>query len=188
MATYLLTDSGDLPLTIEEVRSHLRIRHTREDALLDTYLKSAVGRGERYTSRAFRTQSWTAMADSFADCELRQCPVTNVSQLSYRNTENIWTIVDSAVYYLHQTHQWSYIFLRSDQVWPSDLLVGELSRVLIEFQVDPASQDYLEEAKLGLLNHVAFMFENRGDHQTKESAIDASGAANHYDTFRIARV
>jgi len=189
MLNYALQSSGDLPLTIEEVRAHLRIRHTKEDALLGAYLAAAVSQGERYTGRAFRTQVWQATGLGLdVSNEIRKCPIDAITQLRYLDTDGDWNVIDAAVYYLSTTHQWSYFRLAVDQEWPNDAETERTSNFIIDFTVAPAEQDYLAEAKLGVLTHVAFMNENRGDNQPKENGIEASGAGFIYDKFRIARV
>lgn len=187
MLVYNLVDVGDSPITIDEVRSHLKIRTNSANALLDTYLAAAIVAGEKYTSRAFRTATWQAVAHGFDDSVLRKCPINAITQITYMDEAEAWQTLATTVYFFHNTHQWSEFLLKEDQEWP-DLNQYLVDTVKIDFTTDPTSSQYLDEAKLGLLKHIAYLYENRGDAQINKSDIDDSGAALHYDQFRIARI
>lgn len=88
----LVTAAEVLPVSIEDLKDHLRISYndTEQDIYLESLLKSAVFQAEGITGRAFTTQSWTALFDSWADaigCTLPYGQLQSVSSVKY-NDEN----------------------------------------------------------------------------------------------------
>lgn len=75
MALVLATAPAADPLTLDELKLHLRIDHTDEDALLDGILKTAIADVETLTLCKLVTQTWDYYMDYF--------PVVDVIRLPY---------------------------------------------------------------------------------------------------------
>ena len=179
--------NGDPPISIQDVKDHLYLRHAKHDSTLERYLKAAVTAGEKYTGRDFSACTWIATADYFFELgEIQRCPMNAITSLTYVVSDSPVTIATS-VYQLCKNHQYSGLALKADQEWPTD---GDdaLNAIVCTFTTDPTEQEYIDEAILGLLKHIAFLYENRGDSQGTDKDMRASGAALHYDQFRIERV
>jgi len=55
------------PLSLDEVKEHLRIESSAEDALLQVYIEAAREICEHNTSRVLVTQTWESVFDAFPD-------------------------------------------------------------------------------------------------------------------------
>lgn len=77
------------PLTVAEVKAHLRLSGNTEDLLLATYLTAARRQMEATLGIAFLTQTWQAIADyqdapsGGDDLLLRGYPLASVSSIAY---------------------------------------------------------------------------------------------------------
>lgn len=57
------------PVTTAEAKTHARIEHSAEDALVATMITAARQATEKHTGRAWLTQTWTATLDRWADVD-----------------------------------------------------------------------------------------------------------------------
>ena len=196
---YVLTTAGTVPVTVIEAKSHLRIPETLkvDDDLLTAFLASASDFAEKYTGRELRANSWTLFLDAFADriC-LRRDPVDTITSVKYLDDTSPTPgeqTVPASVYYLKKGVQASEVLLQPDQEYldgltPATTLNEREQSVEIEFAT--VAHRCLAQAKLGILRHVAFMYENRGDCDPVDAADTAkrSGASILYNQIRISRV
>lgn len=60
----LVTPPTIEPVTLEEVKLHLRVDGTEEDSLISALITAARQKAEEYTKRVFITQSWELALDS----------------------------------------------------------------------------------------------------------------------------
>ena len=147
-------------------------------------IDSATEYGESYTGRAFRVQTWTLLIDSFANrIVLNRNPIDTITTVKYILSGTLTTIA-STVYYLKKGVQCAEVLLREDQDWPTDL--DEIEHG-IEVIFTTVAYRNISQIKDALYRHIAYLYANRGDCDTK-SAGKASGADAIYDQFRIARV
>lgn len=93
------------PVTLEEVKTFLRVSHGADDGLLTTTIKAARLWLEDYQSRAFITQTRTVTADAFPlNCrgaiDLFRAPVASITSITYYDSSNTSTVWSSAYYQL----------------------------------------------------------------------------------------
>ena len=67
MSDVLATANSTYGLTLQEVRSHLNVSSTQDDALILAYIRSAMSALEERTCRAFMHQTRVLRMDSFSD-------------------------------------------------------------------------------------------------------------------------
>lgn len=93
------------PVTLEEIKTFLRVSHGGDDALLTTTIKAARLWLEDYQGRAFITQTRTITADAFplncrGEIDIFRAPVASVSSITYFDSGNTSTVWSSANYQL----------------------------------------------------------------------------------------
>lgn len=187
---YELNAAGDLPLTVKQVKGYLKLGEKQhpDDDLLALFLAAAVDYAEKYIGRELRANTWILRLDEFVPVRicLARDPIDTISEVA-RLVSDTFTAVATSVYYLKPNVQASEILLLPDQVWPVDQDVGIEHAIRITFVTK--SHRCLDQAKLGILRHVAYLYENRGDCDPKDSnAVELSGAKFLYDQIRITRV
>jgi hypothetical protein len=193
---YTRTDTGELPVLLPEAKAYLKLGsadHPDDDLVL-LLLKSVTDFCEKYTGRDVRANTYTLQIDEFDDPICLKAQVDSITSIEYRDDQDTpaTQTVASSVYYLTEEQQWSEIRLDKDQEWPDGstdvLTVSERKHsITITFVTKPAA--CIDQLKLGLLQHLAFLYENRGDcNVTPANAVKLSGANYLYDQVRISRI
>lgn len=164
---YIVTvDPATLPLTLDEVKTHLRIDLT--DSSQDTYLtiliKAVTAFAEKYTKRDFITRTYETLRDSFGNSlVIRRSPFVSVSKVEYL-VDDILTTVLTDIYFLTDSNTYPHLSLKVDGVWPTNEDLREQA-VKITFTVGYGTDttDVPESLRIGMLQHIAALYENRGD-------------------------
>lgn len=184
---YEVTTTGDLALSLEEeVKPYLKVTSEDDDNLIQVMISAVQQWAEGYMGVDLRARTWTLFLDEFTDriC-LRRSPVASIITVKYTLATVLTTIV-STTYYLKKGVQFSEILLEDDQSWPTD---GDetVKEATIQIEFVTEIPEKIDNFKLGMLKHIAHLYQNRGDFDMKHSAI-ASGATKFYDQKQIVRV
>lgn len=84
--------AATLPLTLDEVKSYLRVEHDEDDTLIGMLIEAAVEYSENYTGRKLMTQTIEQTFDAFPSyeltnlrcaLELRWTPIQSISSFVY---------------------------------------------------------------------------------------------------------
>lgn len=187
---YTLTSQGTIPVSLDEAKAHLKVTNTKDDVLLTSLLEAVAEFAEIYTGRELRANTWTLEIDDFVDriC-IRKDPVVSITTVT-RLVATVATVVSASVYYLKKGVQSQEILLSDGQTWPTDVDDREQA-IVITFLTEAHAA--IEQARQGILRHVAYLYENRGDCDLSVSGIvgdsaKLSGAAALYSQFRISRI
>ncbi len=181
---YELTSAGPLPIKLKEAKDYLKVDGDTDNKVLQDMIATVVQYAERYTGRDMRSKTWKLVTDCFEDrILLRKSSVAAVTSVKYSVSGSLVTIATS-VYYLKIGHQFSEILLSDGQIWPTDLDDIESG---IEIIFGTGTARYSETMKIGSLEHLAFLYQNRGDCDVN-SAAKKSGATEKYDQGRIQRI
>jgi uncharacterized phiE125 gp8 family phage protein len=131
----LVTPPVEEPLTVDEVKLHLRIEEDveDEDGLVDALIKAARVHVENETGRALLTQTWRYTLDDrfpyqrgyygFRDAPfvLIPSPVQSVSYVKYYNTGGILTTLPTSDYYVDIASDPGRIVVPYGLTWPGTL-------------------------------------------------------------------
>jgi len=182
---YNLVSAASSPVELGEMKSYLKMSHTNiDDKLIKTFINSATQLGEQYTDRDFRVKTYELLLDDLSDrIKILADKVNSITKIEYTLLTVLTTIV-SSTYYLKNLQQFSEVILAVDKTWPTDNDDIEQG-YRIEFKTE--AWEYIEEAKLAIMKHVAHLYLNRGDCDTK-NAMDLSGATYIYDQWIIPRI
>lgn len=135
MTTYLITPPASEPVTLADVKLHLRQDASVgsvEDALLTRLIKSARERAEHITGRAFITQTWGVQLDRFPDAiQLTRTPVLSVGSVKYLDDSNVLQTVVSTDYVLDNIGLTGYIVPAYGKTWPSTY--PEINAVRVQY-------------------------------------------------------
>lgn len=87
------TPPAALPVTLAEIKAHLRVLHASEDALIERYVRAAVAQAENMTGRSLITRGLTVACDALPygrrPLVLLRPPVTAVNSLRYLDADGI---------------------------------------------------------------------------------------------------
>ena len=150
MGLTLVTAATSYPVTLAEVKTYLGIDTTDFDDRINLALPGCTREIERYTQRAFKSQTWKLTLDDFYDeIELPRGPVTAITAFTYLDADDASQTVSSTLYTLDVTSEPQRIVLNSGESWPevSDLI----NAVSITFTAGYVPDELLEDVRLALL-------------------------------------
>lgn len=157
-----------LPLTLEEVKSHLRIDigDSCQDTLLTTLIKTATNYAESYTKKDFITRTYETFRDTFGnDLTIRRSPIQSITSVEYL-IDDVLTAVATTVWFLIESNTFPHLSLKASQVWPTDGDQGlreQAVKIVFKSGFGDAITDVPEDLREGMMHHIAAMYENRGD-------------------------
>ena len=155
------------PVTLEEVKAHLRVLHTLEDALISTYIRAAVMYVEQYTSRSLLPTTWSYSQPYFTyNIRLPRFPVTAVNSITYHDgtvvqtLDNLDSVPDWRVDLYSEPAQ-----IRPFLTWPSiDTRYGGIE---VEFVAGYANAAAIpEDIRIAIFLLVGHFYSNRSNEVT----------------------
>lgn len=163
MALKLITAPTTTPISLAEVRSHMKIDSAAENVRLERLINAVTGLfdGEYgLLGRALVSQTWDLYLDTFpaSEIEIPLPPLISITSVKYDDVSGVEQTVSSANYYVDTVSQPGWIVPVSSFSWPSTL--DAINAVRVRFVAGYSTVP--ETLKLGLLNTVQLMFENAG--------------------------
>lgn len=108
------------PLTVDEVRRHIRDLDTIDDAELEEYIKCARDYAEDMQNRQLITATYKLYLDAFpSEIKLPMPPLQSVTSIEYIDTEGVEQPLAASVYQVDTDSQPGRIKLDYAQNWPS---------------------------------------------------------------------
>ena len=120
--TQTVAPSGT-PVTLSQLKTHLRILNTEQDGLLDSILPAATQYCEERTRRQFLTATWQKTLDRFPSgtrdrIELPLAPLASVSSITYVDTDGDTQTWATSEFIVDTTRDPGQIALVFSKTWP----------------------------------------------------------------------
>lgn len=111
------------PLSLDEVRSHLRVDHHDDDELLEALIDVVTERLDGYTGvvgRALVTQTWRQEWSDFPPSRWLSLPLSPVQSVTveYLDESDVLRTLDPATYYVVNLPSGPFVELDEDADWP----------------------------------------------------------------------
>lgn len=190
------TEPASEPLMLSEVKMQLRINGNDEDTLLTALISAARMACEDYTRRALITQGWTLWLDTFPSLDTQwwdgmqdgsstltikrhinvpRPPLVSVTSISVYDDDDIATVFDPSNYFVDSASAPGRVALRNTAAWPVPL--RPYHGIEIVYTAGYGDADAVPQTlKQGMLAHIAYLYEQRGDAFTVGSAAPATRA------------
>lgn len=108
------------PWTLAEVKSHLRVDHNDQDALIAGYLTTARTAAEDRTGRTLCTTSWRLTVDAFSPALLLPNPrALSVASVQYLDADGVQRTLNPADYLLDDVSEPGYLVPAYGKAWPT---------------------------------------------------------------------
>ena len=164
----LIADAVVEPITLDEVKTNLKITTTDYDTILTPMIKTAVSKCEGVTGRDFITKSYRAYLDKFpADSriaiKIEKSKLQSVASIQYYKNDVLVTL-DAAKYYITSDADYSYIFIKSGESYPDDV-DDRAQAIHINTNVGygDTAADVPQGIKQALIAYIAMLYNNAGD-------------------------
>lgn len=136
MTERLTTRPTELPITLEEAKTHCRVTSTDDDDYLTALIEPVTTWVESYTNRALIYQTWTRYLDAFPRViNLHRWPVVSVTSIKYIDTDGNQQTLSASVYRV-DVHA-GRVTEAYDQQWPDTRLLT--NAVEVAYQAGYAS-------------------------------------------------
>jgi uncharacterized phiE125 gp8 family phage protein len=158
---------------LAEVKQHLRVENTSEDALIDTYINAATRQFERLTGRTIYETELQIVMDDFPACPVlelpRACPLISVTHIKYRDKDAVQTTWDSSGYVL-DTYR-GRVAPAYGETWPS-FDPYPIGAVEIRYKAGIASASPQTFAEDGMLHCIREMVGTMYEHRESQIASE----------------
>lgn len=132
----LVTAPSVNPVTLAEVKEHLRVDTTDEDTLIATLISAAVdyvsGRSG-FTGRALVTQTWDYYLPEFpannAPILLPLPPVQSVTSVIYKDENGTEQTLATSIYGTNNASEPAALVVKQDQTWPETYLAWDAVKI-----------------------------------------------------------
>jgi len=107
------------PVTLAEMKAHLRVDQVEEDALTDSDIRSAREYAELLSRRTFITTTLAIDLDAWPDgdiIELKQPPIQSVESIAYVDADGAAQVLDPALYWVQPSYE--RVRLAFNATWP----------------------------------------------------------------------
>lgn len=163
------TEPAETPVSLAEIKTHLRVDHAEDDTLIEAYIGAAVARLDGRAGilgRCLVTQTWRQDYAGWPPKGLFRlpfCDVQSIGSLKYSDPDNVEQTVAPSLYQLHQDDLSSFLWLRSAFTRPS-LYSDRLDPVRITFTAGYGDATKVpSDIKAAILLMVGDFYENRED-------------------------
>jgi uncharacterized phiE125 gp8 family phage protein len=166
------TAATTLPVTVDEIKEHLRIDDASENTWLKSQIEAATNQVEIYLRRQLISATWKLHLDEFPDViELRKCPLQSISSIQYYDGDNAQQTLSTAAYSVDLNSQPARISRAFGYAWP--LTYQRPAAVTVTFVAGYGSRSAVpEQIKLAIKNLVGYRYWNReGGDPTLEDGI-----------------
>lgn len=121
----LVTPPAVEPLTLAEVKAHLRVDSADEDSLIDGYLTAAREMCELEARRAFVTQTFDLAFDDWPvdGClPLPRPPLQSVTSITYWTSDNVQLTMPAGDYLVDTVSEPGMVRMGYNKSWPTSTL------------------------------------------------------------------
>ncbi len=162
MPSVLVTGPAAEPVTLAEVKLHLRIDDNADDVLLGALITTARQHAENITRRSLVTQTWKLVLDNFPAgvITLDHAPVSSVSSVLYLDSDGVEQTLNAAGYKLDKITEPCRLVPAYGTTWPSTR--EEINAVSITYSCGYGAPEAVPESiKRWMLLRLGALYENR---------------------------
>jgi uncharacterized phiE125 gp8 family phage protein len=169
-----VTPPAKEPVSLAEVKLHLRVDDDADDTLIGALVTAAREVVEAISGRALVTQTLEMVQDGWPIIRyirIPRPPLQSVVSIKYTDSSGTEHTLDEAVYFVDAESEPGRIALRSGQSWPATAL-QELNAVRIRYTAGYGdAEDVPARFKQAILLLVGHWYENREDAQPNAATM-----------------
>lgn len=162
----LVTGPQQEPVSLDDIKNHLRVDITNDDELIMAYMLAARESIEAISNHRLVDQTWDIWMDAFPGSVVYRMPrsltpLQSVTHVKYWTAADVETTFDSSNYVVDTYAKQGQIILQSTAAWPGDVLRevnGVNIRVVVGFGDDADVPERYKQAIKLLVGH---WYENR---------------------------
>lgn len=180
------------PVTLAQVKAHLRVDGEQEDTLLGQLIAAARDWAEQYLWRSLMEQTWELSLDAMPSgraIEIPRAPLLSVTTVSYMDSDGTEQTLAATSYIVDGKSSPGRIVLATGIEWPvTDYPVNALTVLYKAGSTTAAGVP--ESIRHGILMHIGHLYENRetvaADGKTASSEVPMS-TKSLYQPYRMGK-
>ncbi|EKF40634.1 hypothetical protein NA8A_19835 [Nitratireductor indicus C115] len=190
MTLFRMLDPAVEPVTLSEVKAHLRIDHTQEDGLIEGLIRAARQEVERATGQALIDQAWRLVLDDWPPQDtvfLRRTPVKAVLAVTLFDADGAGSVIDPATYLLDSVSLPARLHFSRRPLEPGQALNG----IEIDFSAGygEAGTDVPDLLRRAILMLTGHWYEFRAQYGVADQPVSLpQGFQRLIDAFRMPRL
>lgn len=156
------TEPTEEPVTLDEIKAHLRVDFDDDDDVLGYYITSARQHAENYCQRAFITQIFNYRLDEFPwELKLPRPNLVSVSSIKYTDQNGDEQTLDISEYQVDIYSTVGRVKPTYSNTWPSTR-IGDYNAVNVEYVAGYGdTADVPRAIKQAIMLLVGHLYENR---------------------------
>jgi len=159
------TQPTELAVSLTDVKTHLKISllDVSQDAYLTVLVKVATLVAEKITKRTLITKEFTTYRNElFPLIQLRRSKFQSLTSFKYLSGGS-YVSIDSASFTTVVSADYSTIILNDDKEYPETDNSYHAAQIIFKAGYGVDNTYIPSDLKMALLNHIAYLYENRGD-------------------------
>lgn len=134
MKHVLITDATSEPVTVSDVKTHSGVVGATDDTLIASWIRAGRVLAEHFQHRAYISQVWEIVRDSFPGSPLifPRPALISVDSIKYYDTADTETVFDAANYFVDTSSEIGRLTLGYQKQWPM-VILRPINGVLIRF-------------------------------------------------------
>lgn len=197
---FVITPPAETPISVTEAKAFMRIDFDTDDTLIGNLIEAAVECGQSITRLVFIKTEFRTFRNGFGEVRsftaggelplvLRKSPFIATTLFTYKDADNVVvTLIKDTDYFEEIVADYSKV--RPEDLWPFDNK-SRVQSIIIEFEAGFENAAAVpQDIKTALLQHVTFLYENRGDCDCAcdDKSAASSGAMAIYQKRRILEI
>lgn len=171
------------PLSLQEVKDYLRLDDNIDERMLRALIQTVRQFCEQHTGRKLMTQTITQYIDGYDETitplwegtrtapdlpiyknfiELSFAPLQSVTSVKTYDDSDTATTMATSKYYVDSVRELPRVVLRKGETFPNALRVANAIEIIYDVGYSTA-YTIPEALKVGMLQHLAHLYEHRGD-------------------------
>lgn len=193
MGYQLLTGPSAEPLSVDEVKAHLRVDAPDDDALINALITAVRQYCEQITARSLVAQKWSFVMDSFYSQDsqvvyLEKGPITAIDSITYTDMGGVTQTMPATDYAVDLSGTLARITPRFGKIWP--ITLPQIASAAVNFTAGyGAAIDVPQGLKSWMKLRIGSLYENREDVLTGARIIvlEMPFVDSLLDAYRIVR-
>jgi uncharacterized phiE125 gp8 family phage protein len=186
-----LVTPAEIPLSLTTLKQWLRldVSDTSEDTILQLLVDQAVSCFEAVSRTILMNTNFKTFRDVFSQWyELRKSKLVSITSVKYNDEDENQQTISSSDYYFNADPFYSSLVFDKDYSFPT--ISSRPSSIEIAFVAGLSATTALVPAdiQVALLNHVAFLYENRGDCACDDFSSVPAVSMNTYRKYQIVEI
>ena len=192
MAAVLIEGPAVEPVSLAEVKEHLRVDGPDEEPLIVALITTARLTIEHLAGLALMTQRWAVLLDAWPDgqaIELPVAPIASIDVLRVYDEADQASVIDAAEYFADLASRPARLVRRNSQPWPEPGRVANGIEIELTAGFGAGTVDVPETLRWAVLMLVGHWFENRAaveaDTQLRHVPLAVQAVLNPYRKVRL---